>query len=88
MPKKKPFKLPKAFLNNLGEFTNGYYLITVNELGEFETFMSFPDNVTELAMLNFADIQSTTLQEMARQKALDDMQSSGESSEEEDGEFS
>jgi len=79
---KKPFKLPKAFLNNLGEFTNGFYLIVVNEVGEFETFMNFPNEATELALLNFADIQSSTLQEIARQRALDDMTAADEESEE------
>jgi len=66
---KKPFKLPQSFLNQLGEFTRGYYLITVNDQNEFETFFHHDDEVTEMALINYVDIQSGALQDMMRNQA-------------------
>lgn len=91
MFKKKPFKLPQAFLNNLDEFTNGYYLITINEIGEFETFMNFPSPVSEIALLNFVDVQSTALQERNRQRIADEtagVDDEASAEEDDEGEFS
>jgi hypothetical protein len=68
----KKFKLPVAFLNQLREFTNGYYLVTINENNGFETFVYYPDPISEMALLNFVDIQSTAVQDIIRQKAIDE----------------
>lgn len=47
------FKLPKSFLNQLGEFTTGYVLITVNNAGEFETFIHSDSPVIRLGLSQF-----------------------------------
>ena len=67
----KPFKLPQAFLNQLEEFTCGYHLVMVNAQGEFETFSWHPNKITELALLNYIDIQSTAVQAIIRQRTID-----------------
>lgn len=79
---KKPFKLPAAFLNQLSEFSKGFYLVTINENNEFNTHCEFPDSVTELALINFVEIQSSTIQEIIRQRAIEN--SLGREDEEED----
>ena len=66
MKNKKPFKLPKAFLNQLNEYTNGYYLVTVNENMEFETHFNFPNELVQLGIINHIDIESSDFQEMLR----------------------
>lgn len=71
MRKSKPFQLPQAFLNQLGEFTNGFYLVTVNDKNEFQTFVHYPNSIIEMGLLNYVDMQSTALQEIIRQKAVD-----------------
>lgn len=71
MSKPKPFKLPKAFINQLKEFTNGFHLVTINSQNEFETVVWYPDELTEMALLNYVDIQSTAVQEIIRQRAVD-----------------
>lgn len=68
----KKFKLPRAFLNNLAEFTTGYYLVTLDQDGNFEVHANYPNQSIELALINFIDIQSTMTQELLRQKAIDD----------------
>lgn len=55
--KKVPFKLPESFLNQLNEFTNGYYLVTVNEDMNFETFFEFPSQVVEEGLINHIEIE-------------------------------
>ena len=55
------FKLPKSFLTQLGEFTTGYLLISVNESGEFETFIHYDGPVVHLGMLKFARMIIDTL---------------------------
>lgn len=67
----KPFKLPEAFLKQLKEFTKGYYLITLNDQDEFETFTHFPNFPTQLGLLEFTNIQTTAAQEVFRQQAID-----------------
>jgi len=67
----KPFKLPKAFINQLEEFTNGFHLVVVNSKNEFETYVWYPDAVAEMALLNYLDIQSTATQEVIRQQSID-----------------
>lgn len=67
----KPFKLPKAFIKQLKEFTNGFHFICINSENQFETYAWYPDEVSEMALLNYLDIQSTTMQEIIRQQSVD-----------------
>jgi hypothetical protein len=71
MGQPKPFKLPKAFIKQLEEFTNGFHLTVVNSQNEFETYVWYPNSIAELALLNYIDIQSTATQEIIRQQAID-----------------
>ena len=64
--KKAPFKLPESFLNQLSEFTNGYYLVTVNEDMNFETFFEFPSQVVEEGLINHIEIEVGDFQQMLR----------------------
>lgn len=66
----KPFKLPKSFLSQLDEFTEGYLLFVKNN-GTFETYGCYPDDSAELGLVNFADIQTGAMQEALRQAAID-----------------
>lgn len=64
--KKSPFKLPESFLNQLSEFTNGYYLVTVNEDMNFETYFEFPSQVVEEGIINHIDIEINDFQMQLR----------------------
>lgn len=83
MGKPKPFKLPEAFIKQLEEFTNGFHLVVVNSQNEFETYVWYPDSVSELALLNYLDIQSTATQEIIRQQSIDKALSEEDDSKEE-----
>lgn len=50
------FKLPEAFLNQLREFSTGYFLVTVNAQGEFESFLQADNPVTRLGLLKFSKL--------------------------------
>lgn len=69
--RKTPFKLPKAILSQLNEFSKGFYLVTLNEAGNFDTYINYPEHATELAFMNFLDIQSNTFQEIVRLKSIE-----------------
>lgn len=71
MKNKKPFELPKAIINMLEECTKGFYLVTVNDQNEFKTFVYYPDELTEVGILNYVDLQSTAVQEVLREQAVD-----------------
>ena len=64
------FRLPKPFLQQLGEFTRGYYLAVVNERGEIESFESYDNPAMRLAVVNFVDAQASAMQEHLRNQAL------------------
>jgi hypothetical protein len=68
--KQKPFKLPDSFTNQLQEFTTGFYLVTLNEAGEFETNTYFPTPASAMALLNFLEVESMALQENLRIQAI------------------
>jgi len=70
--KKRPFKLPEAFLNQLGEFTNGYFLIVLNHEGQFEVYDKADTQADQLAIINFLDVQGAVLQEVIRSKMLEE----------------
>lgn len=67
----KPFKLPSAFISQLREFTNGYHLVILNAEHDFDTYTWHPTKESEMALLNYIDIQSTTIQEIIRQRTID-----------------
>ena len=62
MERPTSFKLPQAFLSQLGEFTTGYLLVTVNEQGQFETFVQADTPVTRLGILKFTGMILDTLE--------------------------
>ena len=66
----KGFKLPAKFLEQLGEFSRGYYLVVINELGEIESFEGFDNPAIKLALANFVDAQVSAMQQHLRNKAL------------------
>jgi len=61
MEKPKSFKLPESFLSQLNEFTLGYMLVTVNEAGEFETFVKADNPLTRVALVKFTELVSDSL---------------------------
>lgn len=74
--KKKSFQIPKQILSQLNECSKGYFLCVVNDQGDFEIITDYPDQVTELGMLNFLSVQIDVNQEYIRragvESALDD----------------
>lgn len=67
----KPFKIPKAFLTQLEEFTKGFYLVVIDDENNFQTYSEYPDVLTELGMLNFVDIQTTAMQKAIREEVAE-----------------
>lgn len=72
MKKQKPFQIPKAILSMLEECTTGFYLVSINENGEFDTHVYYPTPSAELSLINFVDIQSTAAQEILRHNVIED----------------
>lgn len=60
---KLPFKLPKSFLTQLNEFTTGYALVTVNEEGQFESFIASDTPAIRLGLTKFVGMLADTLDE-------------------------
>lgn len=80
--KKDNFELPKSFLTSLDEFTNGYFLVTLNEKNQFKVYLNYNDQeAIELAMINFVDIYADSVQESIRQRAVEDILNEEESEE-------
>lgn len=51
----KPFELPRAFVNNLSEFSpDGHLLFWVNQFGDIQVSANFDNQITEIGMRNFA----------------------------------
>ncbi len=67
--KPKHFKLPQSLLTQLNECSLGYHLVIVNDRHDFETFVSYPDAVTEMALINYIDIQTSAIQDRIRAQA-------------------
>ena len=67
--KQDPFTLPPSFLNQLQEFTTGFYLVSLNENGEFNTHSYFPTPASAMALLNFLEVESGAMQEGIRAQA-------------------
>lgn len=80
--KKESFTIPESFLTQLQEFTTGYYLVTLNEHGEFCVHPYFPTPATAMALINFIEIDSGALQEGLRARASEE--ASGPQEEDED----
>jgi hypothetical protein len=80
------FRLPKPFLQQLGEFTRGYYLAVVNERGEIESFESYDNPAMRLAVVNFVDAQASAMQEHLRNQALRMEEETEQATEEDDDE--
>ena len=53
---KKPFELPASFITQLNEFTNGYVLITINELDELEVILNLNSTIKRMAMQQFIEM--------------------------------
>lgn len=66
MSKKKSFRLPKAFLTQLKEFTNGFVIIAIDQNQNFNHYNHFPNDVAEMAIVNHMDVLSEQLQEHIR----------------------
>jgi hypothetical protein len=67
---KKGFRLPPEFLTQLNEFSRGYYLVVVNEVGEMESFEGYDNPAIRLALVNFIDAQASAMQQHLRNSAL------------------
>ena len=68
---KKPFVLPEAFITQLKEFSCGFHLVLLDENYDFKTYINYPNKAVEMALLNYVDIQSTAVQEIIRQRTID-----------------
>ena len=54
--KSQGFKLPESFLNQLGEYTQGYILLVCNEVGDLYVHEAYDNAVIKLGLINFADM--------------------------------
>lgn len=61
MADKVSFKLPKSFITQLGEFTTGYILMTVNEDGQFETFIHADTPVIKLGLAKYSTVMTDAI---------------------------
>jgi len=82
----KPFLVPKAFQNQLSEFSpRGWLLITVEESGLFVLNQKM-DHITEDAMINFISTYSSVMVEaLDDQRRIDIQAKMGLTSSAEDG---
>lgn len=55
MAKNVAFTLPGSFITQLGEFTDGFFLASINELGDIEVTMSLDTTIKRLAMQQFLE---------------------------------
>lgn len=53
------FMIPKSFLAQLGEYTQGYMLVVCNERGELYVHESFDNPVIKIGLIKFADLHVT-----------------------------
>lgn len=82
--KPEAFKIPDSFLRQLEEFTTGFYLISINERGEFNTHSYYPSPAAAMALFNFIDIEADALQENLRLRALERINEDDEDSEDDE----
>lgn len=87
MKKLKKFQFPKALLNQIDSCTKGFVLVVVNEDNQFETFQSLADPLTQVGMVNFLEIFSTTTQAIIREQARDQFSTETGDDEEDEGDF-
>ena len=87
-PGRKKFEIPKALLEQLDECTKGFFLLTVNEDGDFDMFQSYSDTVTEMGVTNCLNVHFSTMQKVTERQAFEQMMksSSRDFSVDEDGE--
>ena len=53
------FMIPKSFLSQLGEYTQGYMLVVCNERGDLYVHESFDNPVIKIGLIKFADLHVT-----------------------------
>lgn len=80
MSKQKSFKLPKTFITQLKEFTNGFVIIAIDQNQNFNEYQYFPNDVSEMAIINHMDVLSERLQEHLRasESVIEDDDEEGE----------
>jgi hypothetical protein len=54
--KPQGFRIPESFLNQLGEYTQGYMLLVCNEAGDLYIHEAYDNAVIKLGLINFADM--------------------------------
>lgn len=53
------FMIPKSFLSQLGEYTQGYLLVVCNERGDLYVHEAFDNPVIKIGLIKFADLHVT-----------------------------
>ena len=71
MTANKRFQFPKHLLNQIGECSNGYFLVVLNSDNQFEVFQGLDNPVSYLGMMNFLDVFSGSMQNSMRSRPLD-----------------
>jgi len=62
--------VPRKTLNELTEFTTGFLLVARDEAGEFRTFVDLADSSTELAFIQYLDLQIDVRKEHIKSQCL------------------
>lgn len=61
MQKDTPFKFPNKLVNQIDEFSDGFFLVVINTEGEFEVFQTLDSPVKSMAMHNFLQIYTNNI---------------------------
>ena len=57
--KNRGFMIPKSFLAQLGEYTQGYMLVVCNERGDLYVHEAYDNPVIKIGLVKFADLHVT-----------------------------
>ncbi len=74
MPKPTSFKLPSSFVSQLNEFTTGFLLVTVNELGQFEVYNQMNTPAIKLGLVKFLEALSAAMSSDADTALMEQLQ--------------
>ena len=78
MKKSASFEFPAAILNQINECSQGFFLVVINDKGEFENYFNADSPVHELGLINYVDVKSSALQSVIRAGTKKDLDEQGE----------
>jgi len=70
--KPNSFKFPARLLDQIRECSKGFFLFVIDENGAIVPYHQLDDTVSHLAMINYLEIFSMSMQQSLREQPLDD----------------